>query len=167
MILMWPFCVVTLWIITDLHLAQTIAIASPGLRASASFLVLTSLRNCRSLGDAVMPSSPVGLYWACTGPASESRTMADSVAIRVLFVVCIFLLFFLFCSLLLLFAFVSSLFRQRIISLYPSIRLNPYAFSPWIAQSFAFFVLGRTKGSQQQRQKTAGVCQRRWTAGAA
>src|SRR5438445_2138002 len=99
MILMWPFCAVTLWIITDLHLAQTIAIASPGLRAPASFLVLISLRNCRSLGDAVMPSSPVGLYWACAGAANESRAMADSVAIRVLLVVCIFLLFFPFCSL--------------------------------------------------------------------
>src|SRR6266702_3307190 len=97
MTLMWPFSVVTLWIITDLHLAQTIAIASPGLRASACSLVLISLSIWRTLGDAVIPSSPTGLYWACAGPANESKTMADSVAIRVLFVVCIFLLFFLFC----------------------------------------------------------------------
>src|SRR6266571_3574593 len=87
MILMWPFCVVTLWIITDLHLAQIIAIASPGLRASASFLVLISLRNCRSLGDAAMPSPPVGLYWACTGPAKENMAIPASAAIRALFVV--------------------------------------------------------------------------------
>jgi len=58
-------------------------------------------------------------------------------------------------------------FRQRIISLYPLIRLNPFALSTWIAQSFAFFAFHRTKGSQQQRQKMADVCQRRWSAGAA
>jgi len=58
-------------------------------------------------------------------------------------------------------------FRQRIISLYPLIRLNPSAFSTWIAQCFAFFALHRTKGSQKQRQKMACVCQRKWSAGAA
>src|SRR6266852_6415287 len=93
---MCPFSVVTLWTMTDLHFVQTIAIVSPGLRASACSLVLISLSIWRTLGDAAMPSSPAGLYWACTGAANESKARAASAAIKVLFVVCIFVLFFLF-----------------------------------------------------------------------
>src|SRR5258708_19388325 len=46
MVLMCPFSVLTLWIITDLHLAQTITILSPGFTPSPSPRLFISLTRC-------------------------------------------------------------------------------------------------------------------------
>src|SRR6266568_228832 len=93
-----PFGAGSTWLTqTSLHLGQSIGAATAG----AVLTVALRSTNCaRTLGEALMPSSPAGLYWARTGPANESKAMAANVAIRVLFVVCIFLWFFLFSSLL-------------------------------------------------------------------
>src|ERR1035437_2941711 len=80
---------------TVLHLGQAMATKSPSLRlATSAGEVIGFIIIERTLGEAAMPSSPTGLYWACAGPAKENRAMATSAASGVLFIVCISYSFF-------------------------------------------------------------------------
>src|ERR1035437_10047272 len=73
-----------------LHLGHAIATISPSLRpATFAGEVIGFIIIERTLGEAAMPSSPTGLYWACAGLANDNRAMPASAAIRVLFINCI------------------------------------------------------------------------------
>src|SRR5205809_4213832 len=96
MVLMWPFSVVTLWMMTDLHLVQTIAIVSPGLSASAWALVLMPCRWSRCSAPFIVWSAALMLLGNQTARATAIAIPAAMMLFLTVFIVFPFCLL-LFC----------------------------------------------------------------------